>query len=86
MALEIKTVKGEAAKAEPKARIAGERMYFTADGTALVGEGHPGAAILAVAEGRRLHPDMVKRFKIIGGKLAASGENKALKGVSDKGA
>ncbi len=86
MPLEMKTLKGEAAKAEPKAKIAGERMYFTADGTELVGEGHPGAAILAVAEGHRLHPDMVKRFKITGGKLAASGENKALKGASNKGA
>lgn len=69
-----------------RAKIASERMYFNADGTALVGEGNPTAAVLAIAEGRRMHPDMVKRFAIKGGKLDASGENKARKGTSDKGA
>ena len=67
-----------------KAKIASERMYFTADGTALVGEGNPDAAVLAVAEGRRMHPDLVKRFGIKGGKLGSSGENKALKGSENK--
>ncbi len=70
---------------DAKAKIAGQRMYYNADGTALVGEGNPAAAVLAVAEGRRMHPDMVKRFGITGGKLGASGENKALKGASNKG-
>ena len=68
-----------------KARISGERMYFNADGTALVREGHADAASLAVAAGRRMHPDLVKRFRIRGGKLAEGGENKALKGSENKG-
>jgi hypothetical protein len=73
-------------QANPKAKIAGERMMFNADGSMLVRDGDDRAATLAVAEGHRLHPDMIKRFGIKGGKLGASGENKALKGVSDKGA
>ncbi len=79
----MKTSKNEQPGA--KARIAGERMYFNADGTALVGEGNPAAAVLAVAEGRRMHPALVERFGIKGGKLGASGENKALKGAANKG-
>ena len=83
MALEIKTKHTETPN--PKARIAGERMFFTVDGTALVRDGDERAAVLAVAEGRRMHPDLVARFGIKGGKLASSGQNKALKGTADKG-
>ncbi len=81
--IEIKTLRDQSPN--PKAKIAGERMMFTADGAALVRDGDGRAASLAVAEGRRMHPDLVKRFGIKGGKLAASGENKALKGTADKG-
>lgn len=84
MNLEIKTRHTE--KIDPKAKIAGERMMFTVDGAMLVRDGDVRAHSLAVAEGHRMHPAMVKRFGIKGGKLATSGENKALKGTSDKGA
>lgn len=70
----------------PKAKIAGERMMFTADGAKLVRDGDERARSLAVAEGHRMHPDLVKRFGITDGKLDRSGENKALKGTEDKGA
>ncbi len=83
MSLMMKTRHTE--KIDPKAKIAGERMYFNANGTKLVGEGNTDAAVLAVAEGHRMHPALVKRFGIKGGKLAANGENKALKGVQNKG-
>ena len=84
MSLEIKTRHTE--KIDPKAKIAGERMMFTADGSMLVRDGDTRAASLAIAEGNRLHPDLIKRFGIKGGKLGASGENKALKGAQNKGA
>ncbi len=83
MAIEIKKPRDQAG--DPKAKIAGERMYFNVDGTRLVRHGDERAAVLAVAEGRRMHPDLVKRFGIKGGKLARAGENKALKGTTDKG-
>ncbi len=67
-----------------KAKIAVDRMFYNADGTRLVGEGHQDAVSLAVAPGHRLHPDLIKRFGIKDGKLGSSGENKALKGTSNK--
>ena len=67
-----------------KAKIAVDRFFYTGDGTRLVGDGHPDAVSLAVAPGHRIHPALVKRFGIVDGKLAKSGENKALKGTSDK--
>ncbi len=67
-----------------KAKIAVDRMFYNADGTRLVGEGHPDAVSLAVAPGHRLHPDLIKRFGIRDGKLGRGGENKALKGTSNK--
>ncbi len=79
----MKTLKDE--QAAPRAKIAGERMFYTADGSALVRDGDERAAVLAVAEGHRLHPDLCKRFGIKDGKLASGGENKARKGTSDKG-
>ena len=69
-----------------KAAMAADRFFFVADGTRLVGEDHPDAVALAVAPGHRLHPDMIRQFGIKDGKLAKGGENKALKGTSDKGA
>jgi hypothetical protein len=83
MALEIETRHTE--KIDPKAKIAGERMMFNADGSMLVRDGDVRARTLAVAEGHRMHPDLVKRFRIKGGKLDTSGANKALKGTENKG-
>ncbi len=85
MALKINTLR-DAAKESPKAKIAGERLWYNSDATALVRDGDVRARTLAVAAGHRMHPDLVKRFGIKGGKIDRSGENKALKGVSDKGA
>ncbi len=82
MSLEMATRHTE--KIGPKAKIAGERMMFTADGSALVRDGDERGRSLAVAEGHRMHPDLIKRFGIKGGKLDASGANKALKGTDDK--
>lgn len=84
MSLAIETRHTE--KPDPKAKIASDRMMFNADGTMLVRDGDPRAAVLAVAAGHRMHPDLIKRFGIVGGKLASSGENKALKGAQNKGA
>ena len=83
MALEIKKLKDQAPPV--KAAIAKDRFFFVADGTRLVGDGHQDAVALAVAPGHRLHPDMVKKFGIVDGKLAKGGENKALKGTLNKG-
>lgn len=83
MSLEVQTRHTE--QIDPKAKIAGERMMFNADGSMLVRDGDDRARSLAVAAGHRMHPDLVKRFGIKGGKLAATGENKALKGAQNKG-
>ncbi len=82
--IEIKTLRDQAAPV--KAKIAGERMMFTADGSTLVRGDDERAVSLAVAEGHRMHPDLVAKFGIKGGKLATSGENKARKGTANKGA
>ncbi len=82
MSLETKTRHTE--KIDVKAKIAGERMMFNIDGSMLVRDGDTRAHSLAVAEGHRMHPDMVSRFGIKDGKLASTGENKALKGTEDK--
>ena len=84
MALEIKNLRDQVPVV--KAAIAVDRFFFVADGTRLVGDGHQDAVALAVAPGHRLHPDMIKKFGIIDGKLAKGGENKALKRTSNKGA
>ncbi len=83
MALKINTLRGEA-KENPKAKIAGERLWYNADATALVRDGDVRARTLAVAAGHRMHPDLIRRFGIKDGKIAASGENKALSGTSNK--
>ncbi len=78
MALTINKMADQAAGG--KWEIALERMFLTADRKRMVGEGDPAAASLYAAPGHRIPADMVKRFRLVGGKLP---EKRATK-TSDK--
>ncbi len=71
-----------------KWEIAQERLFLTADRKRMVGEGDPEAASLYAAPGHRIPADMVKRFRLKGGrlpeKLARKTSDKRLKRKSDK--
>ena len=72
----------------PRMQVARERLYFTADQSAMVRENDPGAASLAVATGQQIGFDMAAKFGIKNGRLprkrAEKPADKALKGTRNK--
>lgn len=72
------------AKGQPMAKqIVKERLYLTADGKRVVGEGDADAASLFAATGKPISEADARRFGIVDGRIAPP-EEKAAKGTADK--